>query len=526
MTGTGKELTVLDLDDDVADAELLRFELREITPFDIHFIHSTSPAEARAVLAERKIDLAFVDYRLGGQSGLDFLTELRASGDLRPLILLTGQGDEQIAASALHAGADEYISKARLSPDDLYRAISTSLTRSQNRLVEIKNKQLLDELKSKNELLEANAQRLADLYETAHQFVNDVSHEFRTPLTVIKEFSSIIRDGLAGPTSKEQLEYLGIVLDRVDDLGTMIEDMLDMSRLEAGHLGLRRKQCTMESIIARLRTTLDQKASLRNIRMKYDLPPDLVPVYCDPEKIARVIINLGVNAVKFSAEDSEIQISARYLPEKALVLMSVKDSGPGIRPESLKLLFERFAHVGTTDKSAIKGFGLGLNICKELVHLNFGDIGVDSEVGKGSTFWFTVPTADPARLIRHYLQRVKSFRADVDFASLVAARIPPDAGDAARDAAEEFLHQHIRRSDLVLRTQPNQWLVVFCSHGDDVDAILTRNQEAWQEARLRNPQAPTTLTLEKYGTWKLSNQSDEFLTRFEDACKLPKECHA
>jgi signal transduction histidine kinase len=536
MTGseTGSEwkmpreaLTILVVDDDIADAELLRYQLADVETFQIKFLHASTIEGARTMFRCESIDLGFIDYRLGARSGIDLLGELRASGDLRPLIFITGQGDEHLAACALQAGADEYITKSELRPDKLFRAITSSIANAQKRQVERQNKELLNELQIKNEELEQNAKRLAELFETAHQFVNDVSHEFRTPLTVIKEFSSIIKDGLAGEVSANQQEYLAIVLDRVDDLSTMIDDMLDMSRLEAGQLGLRRKTCRIESMVERLRPTLDQKAALRNIRLKYELAPGLPAVYCDPEKIGRVIVNLSINAVKFSPDQGEIEIRAENVPQRGEVRFTVKDQGPGIRAESLKLLFERFAQVGTPNKSVIKGYGLGLNICKELVHLNLGDIGVESHPGKGSAFWFTLPTSDSPRLIRRYVNRVKALQKDVEFASLVHAQMPHDASQGAKDAAEQFLHQHIRRADLVLRIESHRWLIILACTRPEVVGELQQNHDAWLESNRTNPLVKLVpIHFEKRGVWKLGENAEAFISNFESAYREGEVIHA
>ena len=522
-----ENLTVLAIGDNVADADSLRYQFARSRKFSVKLLPATSLKEAQLILDRECIDLVFVDNRLGARSGIDLVTELRVAADHCPFVFATAQGNERMGASARHAGTDEYIAKSELTADQLFHAFNSTMASARKRRVERENKNLLAELQAKNDELEQNARRLAELFKTAHQFVDDVSHEFRTPLTVIKEFSSIIKDGLAGEVSPDQHEYLGIVLDRVDDLSTMIEDMLDMSRLEAGQLGLRRKTCRTEGIVERLRPTLEQKAALRNIRLKFELADDLPSVYCDPEKIGRVIVNLSINAIKFSPDDSEILIQASYLPQAAEVRVTVRDRGPGIRPESLNLLFERFAQVGTPNKSAIKGYGLGLNICKELVHLNFGDIGVESSPGEGSAFWFTIPTSDPPPLIRRYVNRVQAIQKDIKYASLIHAQMPPCASQAAREAAEQFLHHYTRRGDLVLSVQAHRWLIVLASTRPDVIFELQRNHDAWLETHRNNPLVKLVpIDFEKGGTWKLGEDADEFIADVESAYREGEVVHA
>ena len=516
-------LTVLAVDDDHGDAELLRCDLAQIPGIDLDFVHVPTVVEAEAALSRVGVDVTFVDYRLDAGTGLELLRSIRASGDLRPVICLTGKGDEHVAIDALRAGADDYLIKSEVTPDTLRRSIETSTAHYHQRRLENQNKHMLKELQANNETLEKNSRHLAEMYETAHQFVDDVSHEFRTPLTVIKEFTSIIHDGLAGELKAEQREYLGIVLNRVDDLAALVDDMLDISKLEAGLLGVRRKVCRVADIMEHVRTTLERKAAQRKTKLEIALADDLPKVYCDPEKIGRVIINLAVNAFKFSEDRGEVRLSVSHDPVEAQVVFAVTDHGAGIHPDSVEALFERFKQIGTTSRTAVKGFGLGLNIAKELVHLNLGDIGVESKVGQGSTFSFTVPTAEPPRLITRYLQRVRAFREDAAFASLVSARVSPTLQGDIRDEVEQFIQQHIRRSDLVFRARPNVWLLVFTSNRRHVDGRLHRIYDAWVEENRNRPAAPLpAIEFDTRGTWILADGTREFIERFEMECG-PKE---
>lgn len=514
-----EQLTVLAVDDDQGDAELLHRNLARIPGIDLDFVHVSTAMEAEAALSRVGVDLTFIDYLLGAQTGLDLLRTIRASGDLRPVICLTGRGDEHVATDAFQAGADDYLVKSEVTPETLRRAIETSTTHSQQRRLEEENKRLLKELQVKNEALEKNSRHLAEMYETAHQFVDDVSHEFRTPLTVIKEFTSILQDGLAGEVKAEQHEYLGIVLNRVDDLTALVDDMLDISKLEAGLLGVRRKVCRVADIMEHIRTTLERKAVLRKTKLDITLAADLPAVYCDPEKVGRAIINLTVNAFKFSEECGDVRLSASYEPTQAQVVFAVTDHGAGIHPDSVDTLFKRFTQIGRVERTAVKGFGLGLNIAKELVHLNLGDIGVESKVGQGSTFSFTVPTAEPPRLVARFLQRVRAFHEDAAFVSLVRARVAPTLQGEEREDIEQFIQQHIRRSDLVFRTHPNVWLLVLTSSRREVDGSLRRFHDAWAEENRNRPAAPLpAVEFDTRGTWALADATREFIEQFQLEC--------
>ena len=522
---SAEQLTILAVEDDQGDAELLRRNLAQIPGIDVDFMHVPSVEEAEAAMSRVGVDLAFVDYLLGARTGLEFIRDIRASGDLRPVICLTGKGDERVATDVLHAGADDYLVKSDVTPEALRRAIGMSTSHSHQRRLEEQNKLLLKELQTKNEILEKNARHVAEMYEIAHQFVDDVSHEFRTPLTVIKEFTSILTDGLAGAINAEQREYLGIVLNRVDDLSGLIDDMLDISKMEAGLFGVRRKVCRVADIFEHIRSTLECKAATRKITLELDLADDLPTVYCDPEKIGRVLVNLMVNAIKFSQESGNVRLSANCDHNQAQVVFAVTDQGPGIHPDSVDELFERFKQIGTPTRCACKGFGLGLNIAKELVHLNLGAIGVESKVGQGSTFWFTIPSAEPSRLITHFLRRVEAFHEGSSFASLVSARVSPTIHEEARDEIEQFIQNHVHANDLVFRARSNVWLLVLTNNRRHVDGVLRRLQDACAEENRNRPTPLAEIELENCGTWALPNGKKELTERFALECMEKDATH-
>ena len=226
-TATEKPLTILAIEDDAGDAEIIRRHLEQIPDFHFHYLHRTDSESGRTALSQQQVGVVLLDYRLGAETGLEALTSFRSDGYLGPVIIVTGQGDEYVSANLIRSGADDYVAKKDLAPDILQRAIHNAMAQQSRREVETHNQRLLAELQTTKRALEEKNRRLAELYETAHQFVDNVSHEFRTPLTVIKEFTAIIRDGLAGEISDEQREYLEIVLNRVDDLSTMVDDVLD-----------------------------------------------------------------------------------------------------------------------------------------------------------------------------------------------------------------------------------------------------------------------------------------------------------
>lgn len=266
--------------------------------------------------------------------------------------------------------------------------------------------------------------------------VDDVSHEFRTPLSVIREFSSIVQDGIAGPTTELQREYLAIVQGAVTDLNCMVEDLLDSSRLRAGCLRVDRVPVAVPRLFESMRGALATKASLRSITLEIHEVPGLPPVFADEGKVRRVISNLMTNAIKFSPDSGVVTLSAEAGPRADEVTVSVRDRGPGLSRDDIDRIFGRFEQLSTARRPGATGFGLGLSIARELAWLNLGCLSVSSRKGEGATFSFTLPVANHHAVISHAHATIHSLASDQE--PLAILRIDseePDRFDLLRDWA-------------------------------------------------------------------------------------------
>jgi hypothetical protein len=371
------------------------------------------------------------------------------------------------------------------------------------------------------------AQEAQARYETARRFMDDVSHEFRTPLTVIKEFTSILCDGLAGEVTPEQREYLEVIADRVDDLNSMVNDMLDIGRLDARLLGMHRREARVADIIHHISQSIERKANANKVDLEFQIDEDLPDVYCDPEKIGRVIVNLVVNAIKFSNEGGQVCVRARPAPHEPVVLISVSDNGPGISPQNMQAIFERFKQADSTLRASTKGFGLGLNIAKELVQLNLGEINVESQLGRGSTFSFSVPTADPCRVVARYLDQVGQRSDRPSSVSLVLVRAADLAPVEVLDDVDEFLQHLLRHYDLPFRTGPGAWLLVIANNQHDLNSRLDGIKRAWVDANRNRPcDALPAIRLDVLVTRRIEEHRAELLDAFRAAVEPMELVHA
>jgi PAS domain S-box-containing protein len=369
-----------------------------------------------------------------------------------------------------------------------------------------------------HELLKRKNRKLAKLYRTAFEFVDNVSHEFRTPLTVIKEYASLVREGLVGAVSDEQQRMLTVVEDRADDLNTMVDDMLDVSKLKSGLLGIRRQECQAGEILDHVRLGLERKAAVKEVELTFEVDPNLPTVFCDPEKAGRVLINLTTNAIKFCGHPGRVRLSCQRETDGAGVKLSVIDNGNGIGPENLQAIFRRFKQLGESIRSSTKGFGLGLSIAKQLVELNLGEITVESQVGQGSTFFFTLPPADPREVLRRYLKAIERRRNGSSQLVLIDAEVEGSTTASLADDTNLFLNHLLRSTDLLFRSGPTRWLVVLPVAEFEISEFRERVEKKIGEANRNRLGAPLPdIRLKSLGAWRVGSDRDQLLNRLSPA---------
>ena len=221
-------------------------------------------------------------------------------------------------------------------------------------------------------------------------FISTVSHELRTPLTSIKGFLKLTLVEELGPLTPQQRECLNVADEEADRLTHLINDLLDISRIEAGRLQFTWEQVDPAELITQVLQLLQPQADERGLTMRDEAPPGLPTVRADRQRLFQVLTNLVENAIKFTPRGGQVRVGAAVEGETLAVWVS--DTGVGIPPHALPRLFERFYQVeGDGGRRAHSGSGLGLAIAKQLVELHGGHIGVSSRPGAGTTFRFTLP---------------------------------------------------------------------------------------------------------------------------------------
>jgi signal transduction histidine kinase len=470
--------------------------------------HVVRVADGLRELAGKSFDIVLTDLTLPDAVQLESVQRLRAFDPKMPLIVLTSLESQRLDFEALQAGTQDYIAKDLMTEHLLWSSIRHSIERQ--KILDEKS-QLIATLESQQQELNQSNEKLKQLVETAHRFVDNVSHEFRTPLTVVREYASLMRDGMLGDINDEQAEFLDVIGYRVDDLNTMVDDMLDSSKLEVGIMGVHRVSATAADIVNRSLSGLQLKAQVRGVELTFEPDADLPPVFCDPEKASRVVTNLVSNAIKFCDEDcGQVHVGIEHDVIGGDIKVSVSDNGPGIDTDGLSRMFERFQQLGTSTQSSTKGFGLGLNIARELVDLNYGVISVDSEVGKGTTFRFTVPVDDWPEIIRRYTSRLA--RGDAN-ATIIAVQADADDtnGESVSQDIDAFWRFTERQPDLIRKTDSATWTLLIACDVEEIDGIIEKFKSNHKQVSRNRPQPLPALSFSTLGCFTAAADAESLI---------------
>jgi signal transduction histidine kinase len=260
-----------------------------------------------------------------------------------------------------------------------------------------------------DEEMTAFAERLADrasaainnahLYEriqAANQaksdFVSTVTHELRLPMTAIRGYADLMYGGMAGPLNEQQMQFLSVIRRNLDRMGDLIRDLGDINRIESGRMKFESQRSDIRLTIQDVAESLREAIMARKQTLAFEIEEDLPEIYADPTRISQIVTNLLSNANKYSSDEGRITIRAQSLA--GFVVVSVVDNGVGISVEDQRKLFTQFFRAESQAVRQQQGWGLGLSIVKKMVETQGGQVEVESTLGQGSTFSFSVPVAN------------------------------------------------------------------------------------------------------------------------------------
>ncbi|QOJ15152.1 MAG: HAMP domain-containing protein [Planctomycetia bacterium] len=301
--------------------------------------------------------------------------------ELREVTARVSEGDLEVRSS--------------LRTGDEFEQLSMALNHMLERLRESQ-----EELRRANRLLDRKLDEMAEtnvaLYESNRvksEFIANVSHELRTPLTSIIGFAELLREA-PGQENGRFIRYAENILISGRILLEIINDLLDLAKIEAGRVELHVEPIALRELCATLIDFMRPQADKKSLEMGLICPDELPACSTDPVRLRQILFNLLSNAIKFTPEGGQVQLV--LIPKQAgWVRLEVRDTGPGIAPENRKVIFEKFRQIDQSATREHSGTGLGLAIARELTHLLGGRIDVDSEVGAGSTFWIELPPEAP-----------------------------------------------------------------------------------------------------------------------------------
>ncbi|WP_168176330.1 hybrid sensor histidine kinase/response regulator [Novosphingobium sp. PC22D] len=381
------------VDDDEVDRERLTRLLGNIYPnAELH--KAVSIEDARRSLRGFQFDCVMIDYELGDATGTDLLEDVAAHrGEICPVILITLHESDQLIVDSIRKGFADYIPKSHLTAESLKRVIDEALARAaaeeKRRSDEVGLRALANSIqRSYEQLLIATADRAQDISDSKSLFLANMSHEIRTPLNTVIGLSHLLeRTAL----DAEQADIVHKIRIASRTLLTTVNDVLDRTKLDANEMTLESVPFSLAEIVRDLRTMTEPQIDKRPIKFEIaideELPKHLVG---DPSRLHRILLNLLTNAIKFT-DTGKVKLAASLDPSGTRLLISVSDTGIGIKPELREQLFTPFTQADSSTTRKFGGTGLGLSISRDLAKLMGGDISVESMPGTGSVFTLELP---------------------------------------------------------------------------------------------------------------------------------------
>ncbi|BAY37378.1 response regulator receiver signal transduction histidine kinase [Nostoc sp. NIES-2111] len=392
-------LKILVIDDDEVDRMAVRRALDK-AGVRIELSEVSDGHSAISALRNHNFDCAFLDYRLPDQDSLTLIQTLHSFNIKIPLVVLTSQGDEQVAVELMKAGAVDYLSKSRVSAETLAQilrhAIRLHRAEMQAAIAYQQLRESHEQLIRKNQELERQRQqiqiqnlKLLEASRLKSQFLATMSHELRTPMNAIIGFSQILLRPKFGSLTGQQTDMVERILNNGKHLLMLVNEVLDFSRLDEGELELKPELVDLTKIINTAVAEMRSIAEAKKLSLFVNFNLENPLVVNDPSRVKQILINLLSNAIKFT-ESGSIWVEAEELPGNR-VAIAVKDTGIGIASKDFKHIFEAFRQVDQSITRKYPGTGLGLAIIDSLVQMMKGKIFLESELGVGSIFTIELP---------------------------------------------------------------------------------------------------------------------------------------
>jgi signal transduction histidine kinase len=396
---TNNFLDILIVDDDEVDRMLVRRALKN-AGIQTKIREVETSEYAIAALKAQPFDCVFLDYRLPDADGLQLVRAIRSEKFTLPLIVLTGQGDEQIAVDLMKAGASDYLAKSKISAGRIEQMLRNALRVHQAEQQAISANQRLQEsynlLVEQHKALEQQRQQIHEQnLQLVHasalksRFLATISHELRTPLNAILGFSQMLLRPSKGVLSPKQAEMIQRIFTNGKNLLQMLNEVLDFTQIEANSLHLQPELLNLKDLISATVEEVRSLAVLKELNLSIEFNLQNTVIFNDAVRLRQALINLLSNAIKFT-DTGKVWIEVVEISPNR-VSIAVCDTGMGIAPEHMEYIFEAFRQLDQSNTRKHSGTGLGLAITRTLVGMMGGTLTVKSELGKGSCFRIELP---------------------------------------------------------------------------------------------------------------------------------------
>lgn len=377
--GLGNRINVLVVEDDEDDYILTSALLSEIQTDRFEPDWARTYEEALEKISAAPFDVCLLDYRLGAHNGLELLRETRDLGFDAPIILLTGQGDQEVDIEAMKAGAADYLVKSQINAANLERSIRYAI--QQKQMEEERIRRIREQL-ARTQAEAANKAK--------DDFLAMVSHELRTPLNAMLGWVGILR------TNKGKEEVYARAIDAIERSAKaqtrLVNDLLDISRMVSGNLSIEKLPLHLAAVVEPVLDAAYPAAREKSIEIGAELETSSKRVIGDPNRLQQVVNNLVQNAIKFTPQGGRVDVRLTYDGDRARII--VADTGKGIGGEFLPYVFERYRQARDSSEGRI-GLGLGLAIARHIVDAHGGKIEAESEgEGRGSVFTVELPVTE------------------------------------------------------------------------------------------------------------------------------------
>lgn len=374
-----ENLAILVVEDNQGDADLIEATLEGEFLHPPRLVYVTTLRHAMAEAAGSEFDVVLLDLGLPDGQGVDCVEAIRSVSDQAPIVVLTGNEDVALAMTCISSGAQDYLAKRELRSHHLVRAIGYAIARKRAVALQVRGLEL-----------EQQNVRMREINRLKSEFVAGMSHELRTPLNAIIGFGELLRAGMVPPDSKNYYKFIGHICVSGKHLLNLVNDILDLAKLEAGKIEFRPELINLIELVAEV-VEVSQGMMLdyqTQISVVHD--DSLTEVLMDPVRFKQIIYNLVSNAIKFSPKGGYIRVST-VAEDSHYFRLEVEDCGIGIAADDLPRLFTEFQQIMSAPSGRTLGTGLGLALTKRLVDAQGGRVGVRSIPGHGSMFYAVLP---------------------------------------------------------------------------------------------------------------------------------------